>query len=236
MHKTILSASLLGGIVALHTLPAAAAARTYDSAPFTGVRIESSLNASIEIGAVQSIRAETADVADLDKLRFEVVDGHLRAWIDRDLWDLALFNNPRVTITIVTPSLIALSADAASNVVASAMTGDKVSIDVASGADITVRRIAARLADLSASSAGTLDLSGTCANGNVQISSGASISGKALECVDLAIEASSGGSGILFASGQVDAQVSGGANVQLAGHPDHVDDEVSSGADVTVLR
>jgi hypothetical protein len=235
MNKSILSAVLLGGMTLL-TIPAAAASKTYYRAAFTGVQIESSLNAKIEIGAVQSIRAETADVADLDKLQVEVVNGNLRAWVDRGLWDLVSFNDPRVTITIVTPSLTALSANATSKVVASAMIGDKVSIDVASSADIIVKRIKTRSLDLSASGAGTLDLSGICAIGKVQISSGASISGKALECVDLAVEASSGGSGVLFASGQVDAQVSSGANIQLAGHPDHVDDEVSSGADVTVLR
>lgn len=227
---------LLGGIAALLASPAVAASKTYDRAAFTGVDIGSSLDANIEIGAIQLIRAETADQTNIDKLRIEVVNGRLRAWMERSVWDLVSFSDPHVTITIVTPSLAALSASAASDVVASGMTGSKLTIDVSSAADIKVEHIDAQSIAINASSAGTLDLNGACVTGTVQISSGGSISGKALECVDLNIEASSGASGVLFASGQVNAQVSSGANIQLAGNPDHVDDEVSSGADVEVLR
>ncbi|OEO31054.1 hypothetical protein VW23_018370 [Devosia insulae DS-56] len=227
---------LLGGIAALSVSPSLAASKTYDRAAFTGVDIGSSLDARIEIGPIQSIRAETADQVNLDKLHVEVVNGRLRAFMERSVWDLVSFSDPHVAITIVTPSLDALSASAAAEVIASGMTGSKLTVEVSSSADIKVAHIDTQSIAISASSAGTLDLDGACVSGTVQISSGASISGAALECVDLNIEASSGASGVLFASGQVNAQVSSGANIQLAGHPDHVDDEVSSGADVDVLR
>lgn len=229
-------AALLAGTLVASALPAKAATKTIEVPSFIGITIESSLIAKVEVGGPQSIRVEGAGQDNIDKVRLEVINGHLRAYIERDVWDYVAFNDPRITLSITVPSLTYIEASAASDVTASGLDEDELHLAANSGSRLVVDAIKSRNAHLSATSGADLMLSGVCDTASVELSSGGVIGGEGFECIDINIEASSGGHALLFASGQVNANASSGAEVRLAGYPDHVDDEENSGGNVEVLR
>jgi hypothetical protein len=229
-------AVLVAGSLVISALPVAAATRTIAVPSFTGVAIDSSLVAKITVGGPQAITVEGAGDANLDKLRLEVTDGRLLAHIERDFWDYVTLNDPRITVSITVPALSEVKASAASDVDVSGLKGEELRLDASSAARLTVGGVDADKLHLSATSAGQLMLDGNCVVARVELSSGASIGGEGLECVDLDIDASSAGRAVLFATGQVNASASSGAEVRLAGHPNHVDDEENSGGNVELLN
>jgi hypothetical protein len=227
---TLLAAAVLG----LAATGAQAESRAYDLQPFTAATIDSQIRAKIVVGDTQSITAEARDVADLQDLRIEVVNGRLHAWVDRDFWDFVTFRDRDIDLTISVLSLNALAANSGSIVNATGLAGDVV-IEASSGAQMILADVQANAARISASSAASIDVGGVCVTSKVEISSSAQIAGASFECADLTIDASSAGTATLFASGNVNASASSGALVNLAGHPRRVEDSVSSGADVDVL-
>ncbi len=179
---------------------------------------------------------EGASDRELERLRLEVVDGTLRAWMDRDFLDYFAPVKPAFAIVITVPQLTALAVDAESAVIASAMSGDVVSLTVGSQSNLAVRGIKARTVQIDASSGASLTVDGACERNYVQISSAASISGQGLACVDVRVVASSGSHAILFASRAAVADASSGAHIELFGHPTSVDEQEQSDGDVDVQR
>lgn len=236
MLRTILLSTVSLGLMALATGTAFAEIRAVDASPFTSASFDSQLIGSIVVGGPQSITIEADNSGDLDDVRFEVTNGLLRVWRTTDFGDVLALRGGDVKVTITVPSLEALSANAASRIEAHGMTGESVEISVSSSASLVARDITAHSMRVEASSAGMLVLAGTCETVHVEMSSAAQIAAGTLECVDISINGSSASRALLFASGNVTADVSSAAQIELAGHPRHVDDEVNSGADVNILE
>lgn len=228
---TIAAAALCTGLL---STPILAESRSFELEPFTAASFESDVNATITVGTAQTISVDARSAADLEDLRIEVVNGKLHAWVESDFWDFVAFRDRHISITVTVPALDRLDASAGSAVEATGMSGEIV-IDASSGATIKLAAIDAQSARINASSGSQLRLDGQCLTANVQISSGASLAGKGFECGDIEVDASSGSNATLFATGHVQANASSGATVELAGHPAHVDDDVSSGGDVDTL-
>lgn len=221
-------------LAALSATTAFAESRTFEFEPFTGASFSSDISATIVAGATQSVTVDARNATDLEDLRIEVVNGKLNAWVERDLWDFFASRDRQITVVVSVPVLDQLDASAGASVEATGMSGDVV-IDASSGGTLKLSEVDARSARINASSGAELFLAGQCLTANVQISSSASVAAEGFECGDLDIEASSASSATFFAKGRVNATASSAARVSLAGHPRHVDDDVSSGGDVDVL-
>jgi hypothetical protein len=241
MHTSLFSAAaaaaliLAGTIVAMNSTNALAASRTLELPAFTKASISSGIEAKFVVGATQSVMVGADNAADFDNVHITVVDGRLKASMDFDFWDFITFSRHTISLTVASPSLQSLNADSGARVDATGMAGD-VMIAASSGADLRVHNIAAGAATIDASSGSTIWLEGSCDTADVQNSSGALIGAARFECTDLDVQASSGSSALLHAKRQVNAFVSSGAKVSLGGNPEHVDDEVSSGGDVDIVK
>lgn len=177
---------------------------------------------------------DAVDTRDFEDLHIAVIDGRLEAWIDVEFWDVVTFHQHDIKLTVSVPNLETLGASMGARIEATGMTGD-VTLGVSSGAGLKVSDIVADTATINASTGGIMSLNGSCETAGIQTSTGALIVGGKFECTDLNIEASSGSTTLIYATGQVNANASSGAKVNLAGHPDHVDDETDSGGNVDVL-
>ncbi|MDB5530716.1 MAG: hypothetical protein JWR51_3819 [Devosia sp.] len=232
--SAILAATAVAVVIAV---PAAAApARSFDLPSFTEAEISTELTVKFAVGSAQSIAVDAANQADLDDLRLEVRGDRLYAWMQRDFWDFVSFRDHTVVVTATVPALHKITAGSASAVQVQGMTGNLVEIEAASAASVDIVGIDATSALIKASSSAAVRLSGTCVNATYQLSSSASVGARGFECTDLDIEATSSASALLFASGDVNAIAFSGADVVLAGHPVHVDDDEDSGGDITVLN
>lgn len=237
IHSSAAGGALLTAaalIAALSASTALAESRAFEFEPFTGASFASDINATIVAGAAQSVTVDARNATDLEDLRIEVVNGKLSAWIERDLWDFFASRDRQITVVVSVPVLDQLDASAGASVEATGISGDVV-IDASSGGTLKLSEVDARSARVNASSGAKLSLDGRCLTANVQISSSASLAAAGFECGDVDIEASSASSATLFANGHVNATASSAARVSLAGHPRHVDDDVSGGGDVDVL-
>jgi hypothetical protein len=214
---------------------ARAESRSIELPSFTSARFNSQLNAKIVVGDVQSITIEAADGADLDDVRYDVVNGQLRMWTDRDFFDVVSFRSGQVVVTITVPSLTALEASGASRVTASGLTGPNVSLNAAATSIIVANGVESDHVRINASSVGQVYVSGSCEMVEAEVSSAATVNAGGLKCVDADVVASSASLTTIYASGLVTADASSAARVLLAGHPLHVDDEEASSGNVTIL-
>jgi len=228
---TLLPAVLLAGL----SSAAHGETRSPEIPAFTAASFGSALNVKIAVGGPQSVSMSASNQADLDDLRFEVRDGKLRVWRERDIWDFLSFRDARVSLTITVPTLTALEAMAATEVEATGLVGDDLKLAVSSASTIIAKGIDARSVTIDASSAGRLFVDGSCEVIHAAVSSGAVVGGGKLECVDADLEGSSGSQSAFFTSGRVKADVSSGAAISLAGHPSYVDDDETSGGNVDIL-
>jgi hypothetical protein len=221
-------------IIAVLATPALADSRSFTVAPFSQASISSAISAEITVGGPQSIVVENATASALNTLRVSVVDGRLKVWRERGFLDHFTLEDQALNLKITVPALTRIDADSASTVSATGITGDKVEVNAGSAASVSIDGLVTKAATISASSAATITLSGSCEVAEVVLSSAGTIHGPAFECVDLDVTASSSARGVLYASGQVNGVASSAAYVELYGDPDHVDDEISSGADIDV--
>jgi hypothetical protein len=193
------------------------------------------VKADLVVGGPQSVVIEAAHGEDLDDVRYQVVNGKLDVWIERDFWDIVSFRDRQVTVTITTPSLDALEASAGSEVSAKGVAGETVRISASGTASIAVDEIVAGDIDVEVSSNSRVALSGTCEMIEADVSSTALVNARDLVCLTADIAASSASQSVFHVTGDVVADVSSAAQVVLVGDPDHVDDEESSAGEITVL-
>ena len=139
-------------------------------------------------------------------------------------------------ITITVPELNGIEASGASGVEAVGITGDALNVAVSSASFVVIRDAEVNSADIQVSSAGRLMITGKSQTAKIETSSAGMIGARGFEVVDIDITASSASQTVMFASGLVTADASSAAMIEIAGNPQHVDDEVNSGADVNILE
>ncbi len=197
---------------------ALAARLPLDLAPFSKANIATAINASVVVGPTQSVVVETDDPAALEDVRVEVVNGELRAWIETGIWRRLTFRHDDIHLIVTVPALNAIAATSAADVTVAGATGDIVAT-VSSAARIVLSEAAISSAELSAASAGSLVLSGTCKSASVRTDSGAHVNAGAFKCEDLTVDASSGATAQVAGAHKVEASASSGAHIVLVGRP-----------------
>lgn len=222
---------------ALSAVPAAAEIRVYDVAAFDSVSVSAGIAAVIVVGGAQSVVADAANAAVLERLKVEVRGTKLDIGIEWNLLDflLNLGQHRQITVNVGAPRVGAVSASSGADVDVTGMNGDGLSLDASSGASLVVKGVAGTDVRLNASSGAGLDASGTCDRLFADASSGANVDARGLICKRVDANASSGGHASVFASEAADAEASSGGGVSILGNALQVDRETSSGGGVDIV-
>jgi hypothetical protein len=214
--------------------PALGASKTYELEAFSAVEISSGINAKIEVGPAQSIRAESPRQRDLDDLVVEVRDGRLRAYSDWNLLDLFNFGDRRVEMSITVPALDDAETTSGAGIDVTGMSGETVALKSTSGARIDAAGVAGKTFRIEVTSGARIGVEGACGSADVEVTSGATLRADRLECADVQVDASSGANASVFASSSVKADASSGASIDVRGKPASVEIDESSGGDVDI--
>jgi len=220
MTLRTLSVLITSGLVALAT-PATAASRTYEVPSFDAVDISAGISAVVDVGSPQSVSAETATYAQLQKLDVRVDGGTLRITIKQNALDW-LFNfgaSRSVTVHVAAPALKSASSSAGSNVDVHHLAGQTLSLVASSGASLSADAVTGDFLTLDSSSGASLTASGTCGNLIANVSSGGNLEARALACVTANANASSGGHATVRASTTINADASSGGGIAIYGRP-----------------
>ena len=227
VFAAVLLFASLGGV-------ALGASKTYELDAFTAVDISNGIEARIEVGPAQSVRAESAREADLEDLIVTVENGKLHARTDWDILDIFAFAQRRITLHVTVPALDAAEASSGADIEVKGMSGEKVELESSSGADIEAQDVAGRVIRINLSSGADISVDGACGSADMDISSGATLRAERLACADVAVNASSGATARIFASASLRANASSGAAIEVSGKPASVDKEESSGGEIEI--
>jgi hypothetical protein len=221
--------------VALAAVPAVASPLPIELDPFNRASISSAIEATIIIGSEQSVDVEVNDPAVLDELRAEVVNGQLRVWRDRGLIGFAIFRDDMLKLTVTVPTLDAIAAESAADVVIIGAHGDDLAIAAESSATIVLSDLAVGSLRVDAESAADIELSGTCDKAVVRIQSSARLDAGRLKCADVDAIASSSSTARLSGSRNVEATASSSARIELVGRPTGLFADVNSSGDIDIV-
>jgi hypothetical protein len=212
MRQTVIALSLAaaGAVALVAALPASAEKRTFNLSGFTDVAASAGVTVILKQGPY-AITAEEPD-GKFDNLKLEVRGDELIVSRKGMNWG---GRGPRYTVTVTAPEYRALSASSGSSVEGRSLQLAGLEADVSSGA--------------------TLELAGTCASLDVEVSSGASFSGGGLRCTSASVDASSGASADVYATARASGDASSGASVRVHGKPADVTKDTSSGGSVRTL-
>ncbi|HRP10588.1 MAG TPA: DUF2807 domain-containing protein [Terricaulis sp.] len=103
-------------------------------------------------------------------------------------------------------------------------------LDVAAGAEVDTRQVAADVFLLGVSSGASAQVAGRCGVLRLDISSGASARAQQLRCADVCAEASSGANATVYASSTISVDGSSGASLRWMGEASVRNLDLSSGA------
>ncbi|MEH6502172.1 MAG: head GIN domain-containing protein [Pseudoalteromonas distincta] len=217
------------------TSAALAETRSFDLSTFDEIHVFSGIKAEIVVGGDQSVVVEAESDDDFDKLEISVRNGKLSIGLDRGLfggWRGLFSKGPDITAFVTVPILTGLDGSSGAGVQAKGMSGQYLTVEASSGASITVEEISGEDISVSASSGAVIDASGTCGHLGGEVSSGGNLDLARLECKDVRVDASSGGNASVFASVSINADASSGSNIDVAGGPDDIEIDVTSGGDI----
>lgn len=236
--------ALCAAALALVTTPAVAESRSYELPAFDSISIATGIEAVVEVGGAQTVTVDIDDPDLFNKLEIDVRDGTLRARIELSFLESllsggllsAIFeDHADIRMHISVPALTGAEASSGAKVQIGAMSGDAVRLETSSGASLSVAELAAATVRADASSGAQLTVNaGACESVDADSSSGASIELGGLECRDARAQASSGASLRVYASDDVDAEAASGASIRIAGDPDSVRVESSSGGSINI--
>ena len=200
-HLTLAMALLLS--TALAVTPALADEQARTAPAFTAIDLRGPISIDVQAGKAQSItvRGTSKFVA---MLVTEVVDGELRVYL-RDNATKKISGDPRVIVTV--PALRTFSMEGAGETTLRNITGDRF--------DVRYR------------GAGSMTIEGTVKQLKLQAQGVGEVDARKLIAQDANVNFQGIGSVEIYASGKLDAQVSGMGELLYYGHPKTVNKSVS---------
>lgn len=193
--------------------PALAEERTYDLADFDRIEISAGVKLVADIGDAQAISVETEN-GDFRDFKIKVSNGELS--LSRE-WNRLSWRGKKADykVTLTVPELTAIEASSGSHAIISNVDTRRFEMDLSSGAYVVV--------------------DGECQTCTLDLSSGANLDGRDLECAHARIDVSSGGHGKLYVSESVVGDASSGGHVAVYGNPQQLNIEKSSGGRIKVI-
>jgi len=186
--------------------------RQFDLEDFDRIDISAGIILVAEAGAPQTITVKT-DNGDFTDFEIGVKNGAL--FVSRDYNRLRWHSKKSAYKVVVTaPTLRGIEASSGSHAKLTKISSPRFVVDLSSGAHASVE--------------------GACEDCIIDLSSGAMLDGKRLECETARIDVSSGGHGKISARKSVVADASSGGHVTVYGEPERVSADKSSGGRIYV--
>lgn len=202
MRHFILAAALALASTLVAT-PALADEQSRTGAAFTAIDLKGPISIDVQVGKAQAItvRGTTAFV---NLIATDVVDGELRIYL-RDKGVKKMHGDPRVTITV--PALHRFNMEGAGETVLRGVAGERF--------DVTYR------------GAGSMVIAGTVKQLNLQAQGVGEVDARKLIAQDANVSFQGIGSVQVYASGKLEANVSGMGELSYYGHPKTVNKTVA---------
>lgn len=195
---------------------------------FTGIKACCSMDVKVSQGSQHSVTVEAE--SNLQKfIKTEVSGNTLTVRYGKN----ANFKSTEpITVYISLPRLEMIRASSSSEVIGqTAFTGDELTLDVSSSANIRLRYSGDRV-DLDGSSSGQIEIEGSAMKVSAKASSSARIDADGLKAEEGRADVSSGAKVDLHTKRKIKADASSGATVRYSGKPEDVYTDTSSGGSV----
>ncbi len=188
---------------------------------FNSVKISGNIEAVLKKSDNNGVEVEMLE-GEREKLKLSVEEGRLFMKIKSNGWS----SKGKAKVTIFYNGAISSVNMSAGSRVSSTeeLTGDKIKIDVSSGASAEIG-LSVTKAVLSVSSGGSLNASGDANKVNVECSSGGSVVAMDLKAKKVNAEVSSGGSIKVYAMESINAEASSGGSIVYGGNPKDVNED-----------
>lgn len=187
--------------------------RDIDVAEFDSIDAGGGMRLVVVVGETHTVRI-VGDADEFDDVEIDVRRGELD--IDQDSGWFGRRSGLDVTVEVTVPSLDELDVGRGINAEVTGIASDQLWIDVSTGA--------------------RLEVSGTCSDLEVDLSTGAVLYADGLVCENVDVDASTGASGRLHASESASARASTGASIRVSGSPSRRDARSSLGGSVRFDR
>ncbi len=193
--------------------PAMAETKTYDLDKFERIKVSTGLRLTVTAGAAQTVTAES-DSGDFSELDIKVKDGVLV--LSRD-WNRLSWHQKKndYKISVTAPKIEAIDASAGSHSTLTKIDSGRFILDLSSGSHVAI--------------------DGRSSDCRVDISSGANLSARALNCEVANVDVSSGGHGELSVLKALVGDASSGGHLAVFGAPERVNIDRSSGGRIKIV-
>jgi len=199
---------------------------------FVGIDLANGIKAVITPGEAISVTAQSSRAGDIADLKTSVTNGVLHASYDWSIWHIFDFTGRDMTLAITMPELDSIAVSGGSSVGVNSVASDDLKIDASGGGGVKMIAASAKRYTIGASGGATVVISGTCYNASVNASGGATVTLRDLVCADITVDASGGAHLTASATASAAGNVSGGADVSIAGHPALAQIEASGGGKI----
>jgi len=200
-HLTLAAAITLAAMVV--STPALADEQSRTAAAFTAIDLKGPISIEVQVGKAQSITVRGTP-AFVNMVATEVVDGELRVYL-REKGVRKMNGDPRVVITV--PSLRRFNMEGAGETNLRGVSGDRF--------DVNYR------------GAGSMTIAGTVKQLNMQAQGVGEVDARKLIAQDANISFQGIGSVQVYASGKLEANVSGMGELSYYGHPKTINKTVA---------
>lgn len=200
-HLTLAAALTLAAM--LVSAPAMADEQTRTAAAFTAIDLKGPISIDVQVGKGQTITVR-GTAAFVNMVVTEVVDGELRVYL-REKGVKKMNGDPRVVVTV--PSLRRFNMEGAG--------------------ETTLRGVAGDRFDVNYRGAGSMTIAGTVKQVNMQAQGVGEVDARKLIAQDANVSFQGIGSVQVYASGKLEANVSGMGELNYFGHPKTVNKTVS---------
>lgn len=205
--------AVLFATVSLFSTAVLARTEERDVPEFDSLSVASGIRATVEIGPRRPVRVD-ADDEILRLIEVRVEDGALRVGFKPN----AQFGGDhRVSVSIQTPHLRAISASGGSVVRATLTRAEESALQASGGSEIHVRGVDASHLAVQGSGGSVLEVDGRAATLDLQMSGGTRLEGRNLSLKDVVVQASGGSQGELHADGRIRGSLSGGSELHVRG-------------------
>lgn len=206
---------LMGATAAVLATGMAAAqdSRDVDVEAFDSIDAGGGMRLVVTVGEAHSVRL-TGDADDFDDVEISVRRGELN--IDQDTGWFGRRHGLDVTVEVTLPAVDELDMGRGISAEVSGVSAGELWIDVSTGA--------------------RLEVAGTCADLEADLSTGAVLVASDLVCENVDIDASTGAAGRVHASDSASARASTGADLRISGSPERRDSRASLGGNVRFDR
>ena len=200
-HFTLAAALTLAAM--LVSASAMADEQTRTAAAFTAIDLKGPISIDVQVGKAQTITVR-GTAAFVNMVATEVVDGELRVYL-REKGVKKMNGDPRVVVTV--PSLRRFNMEGAGETTLRGVSGDRF--------DVNYR------------GAGSMTIAGTVKQVNMQAQGVGEVDARKLIAQDANVSFQGIGSVQVYASGKLEANVSGMGELNYFGHPKTVNKTVS---------